>query len=547
MLSSLTIQNLVLIDHLDLEIKPGMLVFTGETGAGKSMLLDAFDLLMGGKGDKSLLRDNSKNLSVSASFLMSPQLSLLLEETGIEAHDDDVMIRRVIDPSGKSKAFIQNTPVPLGALKSIAEIGVEVHGQMDRLLKPSEYRNFLDEYAHHADLLKECAQSYKLWKNALSDIENHQNLLRQAEENLERLRFERDELRQLSPKDHEETALDQERSELKSLASHHALMREVLRMLEGALQPALYDIQKNLARIDQLQEWDQKLDGYSTEISELESTIKSLLGGHQNPEKLTEIEERLSLIRHLARKHKCRGDDLVPVLERVEEEIAALEKSEETGKKLEDMATQARQAYKHAAHKLSKSREKAAQTLESDAQKELPDLKLEHALFKIAVHQVEDDGGTSLGVDKVEFLFQANPGSSIQPLNKVASGGELSRLMLALKVASSKGRHEEGNKTTIIFDEIDSGVGGAVAAAIGGKLKRLSKSQQTLCITHAPQVASCANYHYKVSKSTDGHSTRTEVRLLTEIEREIEIARMLSGEDITPAAREAAKSLIASS
>ena len=547
MLSSLTIQNLVLIDHLDLEIKPGMLVFTGETGAGKSMLLDALDLLMGGKGDKSLLRDNSKNLSVSASFLMSPQLSLLLEEMGIEAHDDDVMIRRVIDPSGKSKAFIQNTPVPLGSLKSIAEVGVEVHGQMDRLLKPSEYRNFLDEYAHHADLLKECAQSYKLWKNALSDIENHQNLLRQAEENLERLRFERDELRQLSPKDHEETVLDQERSELKSLASHHALMREVLRMLEGALQPALYDIQKNLTRIDQLQEWDQKLDGYSTEISELESTIKSLLGAHQNPEKLTEIEERLSLIRHLARKHKCRGDDLVPVLERVEEEIAALEKSEETGKKLEDMATQARQAYRHAAHKLSQSREKAAQTLESDAQKELPDLKLENALFKIAVHQVEDDGGTSLGVDKVEFLFQANPGSSIQPLNKVASGGELSRLMLALKVASSKGRHEEGNKTTIIFDEIDSGVGGAVAAAIGAKLKRLSKSQQTLCITHAPQVASCANHHYKVSKSTDGQSTRTEVCLLTEIEREIEIARMLSGEDITLAAREAAKSLIASS
>lgn len=546
MLTSLTIQNLILIDQLSLDMSPGMTAFTGETGAGKSMLLDALDLLLGGKGDKSLLRDAAKNLNVSATFAMTPAMVELLEAQGIESSDDDVILRRTVDSSGKSKAFIHTTPVPLATLKMICEQGVEIHGQMDRLLRPSEYRACLDAYGAYPQLLKECAQAYKSWVEALDNLKNHEEKLKKAEENLERLRFEEGELATLSPVEGEESSLDTERTTLKSLAVHHTIMRDVQRQLESGLQPMLYEVQRSLSKVDTLLEWEEKLDTLGITLSELEGCLKSSLSQYQNPERLEEVEERLSTLRHLARKHKIRGDDLYLILDQVRAEILALEQSEKTGRDLHLRIHETRKSYETAALNLSEARKGTANLLSEHVQRELPDLKLEHAVFEVQVNQVEVEKGTGSGIDRVDFLFQANPGSTIQSIHKVASGGELSRLMLALKVVASQGNQGGEGKTTIIFDEIDSGVGGAVAAAIGAKLKRLSLGQQVLSITHAPQVASYADHHYKVLKSTDGTSTQTDVQLLSVEERAFEIARMLSGEDITPAAHAAAKALMKS-
>lgn len=541
MLLSLSIQNLVLIESLSLDFEEGFTVFTGETGAGKSMLLDAVGLLTGDKGDKSLLRDANVPLSISAVLAGSSNLKKILEEQGLPV-DDECILRRMIDPSGRSKAFVNDAPVSLNLLKQIGEECLEVHGQMDRLLRPSEYRAVIDEFAGHSALIQTCKESYQEWQSCQQALAAHQELLLQAEQNLERLRFEREELENLNPVEGEETALALEREELKAMAAHHQVMRESVQILSQALQPALFDIQKNVSKIESLAIWAEKLDQISFDLSDFEKELQQKLGNHLNPGRLDEVEERLSLLRHLARKHKVRGDELDQVLLRVKAEIRALEQSEQTGAELLEKLEQAKHAYKNACEALSASRKQASQKLEALVQQELPPLKLEHATFSISLITLELEQGTSHGLDKIEFMFSANPGSPAQPLAKVASGGELSRLMLALKVVAAT---TDTAKTTIIFDEIDSGVGGAVASAIGARLQKLSRAQQVLSITHSPQVASHGISHYKVSKTTDGGTTQTHVRHLTDLERELEVARMLSGENITIEAQNAAKSLLA--
>lgn len=573
MLRSLTIQNFVLMDHLHLAFEPGMIVFTGETGAGKSMLLDAMDLLLGGKGDKSLLRNATKPLILSAVFQPTGEFREFLHEQGIE-HDahEEIILRRVIDPSGKSKAFIHDVPVSLLTLKKVSECAIEIHGQMDRLLKPSEYRNVLDQYAGHNALLASCAQAYHAWKEAVSNRKSHEEQLCQAQENLERLRFEKEELDQISPKKNEETTLEGERADLKNRASFIAHMRHALHTLSQQLQPALFDVQHVLSKISTYEEWSKKCDGIAIELSDLEKELKYNLRDDQNPNRLDDVEERLSLIRHVARKHRCRGDGLDDILMRINGEIESLENAEKTGVDLLQKITETRRVYEECAKMLSLSRQKNALTLASAVQKELPDLKLAHAHFSINVENIkntvensetleksahlspnlssthtEKTSGNAHGMDRVDFLFQANPGILPQSLHKVASGGELSRLMLALKVAATQTHGnitEQEGKTIIVFDEIDSGVGGAVAASIGAKLRTLGEKQHIFCITHAPQVASYGHHHYKVLKTTDGTTTSTHVELLNTKEREQEIARMLSGENITKEAIRAAQMLM---
>ena len=552
MLTHLSIRDIVLIDRLDLAFENGLAVLTGETGAGKSILLDAFALALGARGDGSLVRQGEPQGQVTAVFQPAdkhPVFAVLAEQA--IAHEGEIILRRVQMADGKTRALVNDQPVSVQSLRAIGTSLVEIHGQHDdrALADPASHRAILDSFAgieKEISALRKCHQS---WHEARETLRAHQERLDAARKEADYLRHACDELSALAPEEGEETKLADRRQAMMAAEKASGEIREALDTVGGHSSPipTLISVQRRLERrgteTDAL--LGPAIKALATAVDALEETRSALEAAERaadfDPRELERVEERLFALRAASRKYHVPVDQLAALAERFAADVESLDQGESSLVKLEAALKEAELRYIAAAETVSKKRAKAAAELEKAVMGELPPLKLERAKFIVALERDEAARGPD-GFDHVEFWVETNPGSRPGPMMKVASGGELSRFMLALKVSLA----DRGSAPTLVFDEIDTGVGGAVADAIGQRLSRLAKKVQVLSVTHAPQVAARASTHFLIAKGEAGKGKRIATRVVTidDAHRREEIARMLSGAEITEEARAAAKKLI---
>ncbi|MEW4467270.1 DNA repair protein RecN [Parasphingorhabdus sp. JC815] len=551
MLLSLSIRNIVLIEALDLEFGSGLSVLTGETGAGKSILLDSLGLVLGNRADSGLVRQGTEKAQVTASF-SSPtkdsKLALYLSDNDIDLElGEPLIIKRSVKADGGSRAFINDQPCSAAMLREIGGWLIEIHGQHDDrgLINPRGHRRLLDVYAGVDDA--KVRNAFESWQSAKAMLETALNDQEAAELDREYLEHSVAELTNFAPQPGEEQELALERATMmkgEKLTGDLEAIRTAFDGSNGGLA-SLRTAARRLDRISQdhplLAEALQAIDRAVIEASEAEDKLNEAANALAfDPQRLDDMETRLFDLRALARKHRVEGDGLPQLLVDLENRLAAIS---DGGASLEEMETKvkvAKQAYVDAAEALRLKRVKAAKALDKAVSEELIPLKLDAARFETLLEPLDEARWGVHGMDRIEFLISTNPGAPLAPLGKIASGGELSRFILALKVALA----EEGGAKTIIFDEVDRGVGGAVASAIGDRLSRLSGSAQLLVVTHSPQVASKGNAHMLINKSSNGTVSRTDVTALDNEGRRQEIARMLSGADITDEARAQADRLL---
>jgi DNA repair protein RecN (Recombination protein N) len=552
MLTRLSIRNIVLIEALDLDFRRGLGVLTGETGAGKSILLDALGLVLGDRAETSLVRSGEPKASVSASFEFAylPQaITTALDDADIEIEPGEpLIIRRQVKADGGSKAFINDQPTSVGLLRELAGALVELHGQHDDrgLVNPRGHLALLDRFA--GTDLDTLDRRWKAWAKAEAQLANAREQVEQAQADQDLLIAHLAELTALEPQAGEEARLAGQRADMQKGERLSGDLEELRHLWEGSDSPLanLRVAARKLDRIaDQhplLTEALESLDRAVIEAGEAEEKLESAaMALVHDPQALDAAETRLFELRALARKHRCEVDALPELMREMRGRLDAIESGEAQLDALEAGAIEAREAYVKTAEKAHETRVKAAKKLDKAVAGELAPLKLDAARFQTAITKLPEDRWGAGGMDGVEFLISTNPGSDFAPLNKIASGGELSRFILALKVALA----EKGGAATIIFDEIDRGVGGAVASAIGERLARLASEEgQLLAVTHSPQVAARGSQHYLIAKSSKGTVTKTGVIELDAKGRQEEIARMLSGAQITSEARAQADRLL---
>ena len=547
MLRQLAIHNIVLVERLELEFEAGLGVLTGETGAGKSILLDALGLALGARADTGLVRSGQEAASVSAEIELPgnhPAIGLL-DAQGIAGEAGEALIlRRTLRSDGGSRAFVAGATVPAGLLRDIGALAVEIHGQHDDrgLLNPKGHRDLLDAFGK-----LDTGALEQAWADVTrieAELLEARTAAAAAERDREWLEHAVAEIDVLAPEEGEETRLAEERAAMQAgLKAGESLtgLDELLGGPEGAvaqLRQAARRIERGAADHPLLAEALAALDRALIEASEAEDRITRAADAMAfDPERLEGVEARLFDIRGLARKHRVDPDTLAALGEQMRAQLAAIEAGGEQIEALDRQLVVAREAYSAAADALSRKRHEAAARLDAAVASELAPLKLDAARFRTTVAAAEP--GPS-GTDRVEFEVSTNPGAPFGPLTRIASGGELSRFILALKVALA----EAGSAATMIFDEVDRGVGGAVASAIGERLARLAEQSQVLVVTHSPQVAARASHHYRIEKSHGEDGTRTSVSKLSAEERREEIARMLSGASITEEARAQASRLL---
>jgi DNA repair protein RecN (Recombination protein N) len=547
MLRQLAVHNIVLVERLELEFEPGLGVLTGETGAGKSILLDALGLALGARADSGLVRAGEDGASVSAEIALAADhpVHRLLDEQGIAAdHGEPLIIRRTLKNDGGSRAFVGGTAVPAGLLRDLGALAVEIHGQHDDrgLLNPKGHRALLDLFGRlDTSAVGDAWAQVTRSEAALAEARAQ---FAAAERDRDYLQHASSEIEALAPEEGEETRLAEERAAMQAgLKAGESLtgLDELLGGSDGALallRQAARKIERGAADHVLLAEALAALDRALIEGSEAEDKIARAADALAfDPARLEQAEARLFDIRGLARKHRVEPDQLAALGAQMRAQLAAIEAGGEQILELDRLLVAAREAYAAAAAELSKQRHQTATRLDAAVAAELAPLKLDSARFRTAIAASEPG---PFGTDRVEFEVSTNPGAPFGPLTRIASGGELSRFILALKVALA----EAGSAATMIFDEVDRGVGGAVASAIGERLARLARQSQVLVVTHSPQVAARASHHYRIEKSHDEGGTRTHVRKLSADERREEIARMLSGASITEEARAQAAKLM---
>lgn len=551
MLTRLSIRNIVLIEALDLTFGRGLGVLTGETGAGKSILLDALGLVLGNRADSGLVRGGTDKASVSASFEFAalPQgLAERLDDADIEVEDGEpLIVRRQLRPDGKSKAFVNDQPVSVGLLREMAGFLVELHGQHDDrgLVNPRGHRTLLDRFAGVDGA--QLAAAWRAWRSADEALGEARLAVETAKADQDLLLAHLAELTALEPQSGEEARLAAARTDMQKGEKLSGDLEELRHLWEGSDSP-LASLRVAARRLDRiapehalLAEALGALDRAVIEAGEAEEKLQAAAEALvHDPAALDAAETRLFELRALARKHRCEVDELPELMRTMRGQLDSIEGSEAQLDALEAAAKEAGQRYRAEAQALHDRRVAAALRLDEAVARELAPLKLDAARFRTAVTPLPEDKWGAGGTDAVEFLIATNPGADFAPLTKIASGGELSRFILALKVALA----EQGGAATVIFDEIDRGVGGAVASAIGERLARLSADGQLLAVTHSPQVAARGRMHYMIAKSSDGTVTKTGVALLDEGGRQEEIARMLSGAEVTPEARAQADRLL---
>jgi len=552
MLQVLSIRDVVLIERLELSFGPGLGVLTGETGAGKSILLDALGLALGTRAEARLVRHGAEQAVVSATFDVNVEVSAMLAEHGLPQEEDVLILRRVLTRQGKSRAFVNDQAVSISLLKRIGDELVEIHGQFEsqRLLAPANHRGLLDAYGNLADDRSNTANSWHLWRDAVRDFENAREKFAAARRDEDFLRHAVTELEKLAPKLGEEEELAATRTmmmhgEKLIDAIGHAL--EELSSGHGA-EEALRSAQRHLesvadkadARLDPAIE---ALDRAAIEAAEgLALLEKASADLDLDPAHQETVEERLFALRAVARKHDATVDDLPQLLASLKGQLAGIDDGEAHLEELAALEEASRNRFGGTATVLSAKRAKAAVMLNKAVDAELPPLKMEKAKFVTCIEPLEESAWGPNGCDGIVFEVATNPGSPPGPLNRIASGGELSRFMLALKAVLAGA----DPVPTLIFDEVDSGIGGAVAAAVGERLAGLAGQAQVLVVTHSPQVAARGAQHLRVSKTEDEGAVSTTVSPLTSDERKEEIARMLAGAEVTQEARAAADSLLQS-
>lgn len=551
MLTRLSIRNIVLIEALELEFGRGLGVLTGETGAGKSILLDALGLVLGNRAESALVRGGEDKASVTGTFefaTLPPPVAEALDEAGLELEPGEpLLIRRQLKADGGSKAWINDQPAGVALLRELAPHLVELHGQHDDrgLVNPRGHRLLLDRYGG-ADAAA-LAAAWSAWRGAQERLEQARERLDQAKTDQDLLLAHLAELTALEPQAGEEARLAGTRAAMQKGEKLSGDLEELRHIWEGSDSPlaALRVAARRLDRIAEehplLAEALAALDRAVIEAGEAEERLQRAAEAlDHDPAALDAAETRLFELRAIARKHRCEVDELPETMRRMRAALDAIEGGEAELDALEDAARRTRERYETQARGLHDLRVEAAGRLDAAVAGELAPLKLDAASLRTAVVELPEERWGAHGMDGVEFLISTNPGADHAPLGKIASGGELSRFILALKVALA----EQGGAATVIFDEIDRGVGGAVASAIGERLARLAGGGQLLAVTHSPQVAARGTTHYMIAKSSDGTVTRTSVARLDEAGRQEEIARMLSGAEVTPEARAQADRLL---
>lgn len=563
MLASLTIRDVVLIDRLELKFHKGLCVLTGETGAGKSILLDSLGLALGARGDASLVRRAPDGTKTQAAVTAEFQLpaghiaSAALEEHGIEPPrpGEPLILKRVLSADGRSRAFINDQPASIGLLRDIGEMLVEIEGQFASrgLLNAATHRDTLDAFAGLATHRAEVAKAWREWRKAADAYEDARAEAKKAREEEEYLRHVTAELEELDPKPGEEEALAQSRALLQHaeqlMEAVNAAMADLTgsegaeARIAGAHRTLSRQSDKAAGRLDEvLQALDRAADQAAEAVGMIEGAAADFAA---DPQELEASEERLFALRAAARKHRTDVDGLAALMDSYRVKLASLDEAGDRLSALEEAATAARARYAELAEELSAARRRGAEGLDIAVAKELTPLKLDKTTFYTRIKALDEAHWGETGIDRVTFEVSTNPGAAPGPLDKIASGGELARIMLALKVVLS----EANPVSTLVFDEVDAGIGGATAAAVGERLDRLGEEIQVLVVTHSPQVAARGAHHLRVMKGEEaaasGAATTTRVDELSDPDRREEIARMIAGAQITDEARAAAAKLIA--
>lgn len=551
MLKSLSIRNVVLIDKLDLDFQNGFSVLSGETGAGKSILLDSVGLLLGKRAEVGMIRSGCDKLSVCGNFEIADkkgELAVLCSEYDLD-FDHEIIIKRTLNQDGKGKIFFNDQPITQKLLKEIGSYLVEIHGQFDNqgLLNPATHLSVLDNYGAYPEKITAMKAAFAVYKKAKDERVNAEEKIAKAKADEENLRHWVDEFQKLQPRENEQEELEEKRRQMmnaeKILENLDAAYKAIS---QGGLQSALRQAQAAISRVNAL--LSGKFDNIYTlldtalvnadEASEEIETASNEVSLNQN--ELDAVEERLFALKALARKHSTTVEELPLVWRQMEESLQTMERGEENIENLRKLEEAAYKDYVKKATEVSQARLAAALRLDGKIQAELPDLKMEKALFMTQISTKPESQWNENGRDEVCFMVSTNPNTPYGLISKIASGGELARFMLALKVNLAQSSQVE----TMIFDEVDTGIGGATAQAVGEKLAKLGEQVQVLVVTHSPQVAAQSKYHYKVEKTTVDNVTTTSLRELSAAEKTEEVARMLSGEHITDEARAAAKVLI---
>ena len=554
MLSHIYLKDFAIIEKLDLELKSGMTALTGETGAGKSILIDAIGLVLGDRADAGVVRHGADKteitLSVDIDDTPSARQWLIEQELSLDNTDDECILRRVITASGKSRGWINGSPCNLKMMRELGEQLVDIHGQHEHqsLMKKTMQRKMLDDFAENHSLVTKVIGTYNNWKEISSKLAllNSQNSDHQAK--LDLLRFQTQELDELQLSEHETTSLDEEHARLSNAGqlidtSSHSVL-ELYDADEQSVYSTISDIVHRIEDAKQLdaalQEPLEMLQNAQIQIQEAADLLRRYQESVElDPERLDWVNGRLSSFHELARKHQTTPEQLFKKWQSLLGELAELSGDDFDMDALQDKLDISEKKYLKAAEALSRSRKKAAKLLSVGVSKEMQKLGMEGGQFIIQVDNSEIFNNH--GIDDIEFMVSANPGQPLKALNKVASGGELSRISLAIQMIAA----QKITLPALIFDEVDSGIGGGIAEVVGKQLRKLGSSRQVLCVTHLPQVASCAHNHHKVTKIKNQKNTSTGMIVLNKEQRVEEIARMMGGIDITQTTLDLAEEMLA--
>ncbi len=551
MLAHLTVNNFAIVKSLQLELSQGMTTITGETGAGKSIAIDALGLCLGGRAEAGMVRQGEDKTDVSAAFILDNNTNATrwLEDNDL-LDGSECILRRTITAEGRSRAYINGSPVPLSQLKSLGQLLINIHGQHahHQLMKSDHQMAMLDQYAGHLNLLAQTRISYQNWRQAENQLKQLQDNSQQNQAQKQLLEYQIKELNELAIGEEEFTELEQEHKRLSNSGELATACQQAIDLLyEGEEVNALGLLQTTSHTLQQLADLDNSLSALPDMVAEamiqLEEANRELRGYLENidvdPQRMAYVEERFSKVMSIARKHHVMPEELYQHHQQLLAEIEALDCSDE---KLEQLAESVQQDYQRFvtnADKLHKSRSRYAKELNKLISQSMHELSMEKAKFQIEVDQSEARP-SPLGMDQVTFLVSTNPGQPLQPIAKVASGGELSRISLAIQVITA----QKVDTPSLIFDEVDVGISGPTAAIVGKMLRKLGESTQVLCVTHLPQVAGCGHQQLFVAKQTRKGTTETQMHQLNDDQRISELARLLGGSEITDSTLANARELL---
>ncbi len=552
MLRQLVINDLAVIDSLNIDFNSGMTVLTGETGAGKSILLDALGLILGNRADANLIRGGSDKTDITAIFSISnnPDITARLSEMEIES-DDELFIRRTISKDGRSRAYLNNTPVPIQTLKEVGENLIDIHGQHahQSLSRPKVQRELLDQFGQYDDLLKNVTDTFQDWKQVNLQLLNFRTDGEDFEARLTLLKYQIEELEQLAIGETEHAELSEEQKR----QSHSQRLLESCKNIlsdlsesESAINDRLSQHHREIIELslidNTLENISNLLDGATIQLDEAAHELKSYVDRFDiDAEQMSTIENRLDKFHDLARKHKVKPEALPEHLNFLTAQLNQLEGGQEQHEQLQQQKVGLTERYIKLAKQLSKKRCDASNIISEAITEKMHELGIA-GKFNIDVEKIEDETPHQFGMDKISFLVSTNQGQPLRPLTKVASGGELSRLSLAIQIIGSK----DNGVPTMIFDEVDAGISGGIAEVVGKLLHSLAEHRQIFCVTHLAQVASCGHHHCRVSKTTKNNETYTQVVTLDQNQRIDEIARLLAGMEVTNESRANAAQMLES-